>query len=362
MKKPSTSQWKPIALQESSLQDGCTPLRRSFILDSLSSEHDVPRLSDHEIKRKWRKQQIEHQRKFSRSIDTTWRLKQTEAWCGWLLKRSSKLLDKWRCRWFELRPVDATCSSEKFVVLHSCRSFETGTKTFNVTAIQRDPSLDSQAGAVLSLTVLGRRDLVLLAAPTPDIAAELELKISSQLQPATTNPGSASSPSVSSNSIRIRPDTTPSGSGRFGWRLDFLPQADCWRGWLLKRGRGPLASWQRRWFELRRRPPPAAAAAAGSLRSVELHYQPKRGGDCRPRPADEKRLEVAGVRREPGLDGPAGAVLSVDVPGRRGRTLLAAASAAEAEAVVRALGRRLRAADRPTPARPPPPARAFFSR
>jgi hypothetical protein len=230
---------------------------------------------------------------------------------------------------------------------------------------------------VLSLTVLGRKGRVLLAAPSQEIAAELERKISSRLQPAsiTTNLGSETTLSVSSNSERIRSYTTSSINGRFGWHLDFQPQADCWRGWLLKRGRGPLASWQRRWFELRRQPtPPAVAAAGGSRIVAALHYSAERRVDsdggpeqrrCRPAETRWKRLDVAAVRREPGLDGAAGAVLSVDVPGRRGRTLLAALSAAEAEELVRALEWRLlyqsaaaaaaSPTSRPSPPPPPPP-------
>jgi hypothetical protein len=147
--------------------------------------------------------------------------------------------------------------------------------------------------------------------------------------------------------------------------MAFLPQTDCWRGWLLKRSNAPIASWQPRWFELRRQPPPAAVAAAGRTPPgvAVLHYRARHHSDDRDphlRHAAgagvERRLEVAGVRREPGLDSAAGAVLSVDVPGR-GRTLLAAASAAEAEAAVRALARRLRAAATAGLA-PPAPARA----
>jgi hypothetical protein len=53
---------------------------------------------------------------------------------------------------------------------------------------------------------------------------------------------------------------------------------------------------------------------------------------------------VTSVRREPGLDCASGAALSVEAAGRGGRTLLMAASAAEAEAVVRLVERRLLAA------------------
>ena len=61
-------------------------------------------------------------------------------------------------------------------------------------------------------------------------------------------------------------------------------------------------------------------------------------------PAGDKRLEVTSVWRESGLDCTIGAALSVDVTGRGSRTLLMAKSAAEAEALVRLVERRLLAA------------------
>jgi hypothetical protein len=132
---------------------------------------------------------------------------------------------------------------------------------------------------------------------------------------------------------------------RFGWRLAYLPQTECWHGWLLKRSRGPLARWQRRWFELRRKPPPSLTMSKWSTRNVALihysHHPSRSTGDEQKHLDDYKWLEVTSIRREPALDCSSGAALSIDVAGRGGRTQLLAASTAEAEAVVQMVARRL---------------------
>jgi hypothetical protein len=180
--------------------------------------------------------------------------------------------------------------------------------------------------------------------------------------------GSAPTCAKQENAANCCVDQNPEPNSAFGWRRAFLPQTDCWRGWLLKRSRATIPSWQRRWFELRRQPPPAVVMAGGGSRGVAvLHYRRHHSEDRNPRlgqGADQrwKRMEVAAARREPALDGPAGAVLSVDVPGRRGRTLLAAATAADAEEMARALARRLRAAAATPPPPPPPPPRGIRGR
>ncbi len=252
------------------------------------------------------------------------------------------MLGKWECCWCELRPsLEGTCEYENS--LYYCSPRNHIFKRISVSAIRREPSLNSAGGLVLSLKVPERKGRVLIAAPSHDVQDELMRIISSRVQPPAlaldpkTEPADCGAASPKPDAIDALP---------FGWRTPFLPQIDCWSGWLLKRSRGPLASWKRRWFELCRQPPPAAVAAAGRTSNVALlQWEEPPSGHASPTgAAGQRRLEVAGVRREPGLDGPAGAVLSVEVPGRRGRTLLAAASPAEAEAAVRALARRLRTA------------------
>ena len=132
---------------------------------------------------------------------------------------------------------------------------------------------------------------------------------------------------------------------RFGWRLAYMPQTECWHGWLLKRSSGPIARWQRRWFELRRQPPPSLTMSKWSTKKVALihysHHQNRSTGDEQQHLDGYKWLEVTGVQREPALDCASGAALSIDTAGRGGRTQLMAASAAVAEAVVQMVARRL---------------------
>jgi hypothetical protein len=162
----------------------------------------------------------------------------------------------------------------------------------------------------------------------------------------------------------IDSDANASADSRpFGWRLSYLPQTECWNGWLLKRSRGTIARWQRRWFELRRQPPPFLTKSRGSTKYAAViyysHHQIQSETHCKEhRPAGHKRLDVIGVRREPSLDCASGAALSVDAAGRVGRILLMAASAAEAEAVVWLMERRLLAASCLTHA---PPAQLLVS-
>ena len=143
---------------------------------------------------------------------------------------------------------------------------------------------------------------------------------------------SCSDSDVSSADTLVTGTNTPSQETREK-RSIFGASHDCWCGWLHKRARGPFGSWQRRWFELRRQPSFRAAAAAAP--STPLFYYGSTAG------GGPRRLEVTGARREAGLDSAAGAVLSVEAAGRRGRTLLAAGSVAEAERIVRELTLRL---------------------
>jgi hypothetical protein len=85
---------------------------------------------------------------------------------------------KWECCWFELRPSmpDGTKVAENCVHYYSSRHRDF--KSFAISAIQREPSLDSAAGLVLSLHVPAHKGRLLLAAPSHDVLAELERIIS----------------------------------------------------------------------------------------------------------------------------------------------------------------------------------------
>ena len=117
-----------------------------------------------------------------------------------------------------------------------------------------------------------------------------------------------------------------------------------WRGWLFKRSRGPLGTWRRRWFEMRRLQSVFTGSLTGdtdSIQSVALYYyRPSRcSGEGSTRP---QKLDVVDAFRDEAMDCSVGAVLSVQVAGRQGRTLLAAESAADASRLLQMLDERLK--------------------
>jgi hypothetical protein len=66
-----------------------------------------------------------------------------------------------------------------------------------------------------------------------------------------------------------------------------------WSGWLLKRSRGPLGSWQSRWFELRKYITAGLNDDKNNFSAVLIYRSDDKG---------ERQLLVDDVRREPHLD------------------------------------------------------------
>ena len=297
-----------------------------------------------ELKRIWSQKQTLCQQGRKQIFDSSWNIKQTDSWCGWLLMRRYGPFAKWKSGWLEL---GLESDSDRRALLHFYPSNRNpdnkDIRILHVRSIQRRPELDSHAAFVVSIGVVGWYGTTLLASASDSAINELERKISHKLCP-SGNTSLDVSPSLTlaardrANLFEDPATRTVPQESAFPNTFVRVPsrdsQNDCWCGWLLKRTRGPFGSWRRRWFELRRQPS-SLPSAARSKRGTPLFYYAWAGG------LGPRRLEVTGARREAGLDCAAGAVLSVEAAGRRGRTLLAAGSAAEAERIVRELTLRL---------------------
>jgi hypothetical protein len=320
-----------------------------------------------ESRRSWRQRQILCQSNFSRGIDSSWRIRQTDSWCGWLLKREHGVFETWKCYWFELRPrsKEGSCPSARLNYHRPTSKLASkGTKTLLIISVLRRPELDSAGGFVIAARVAGRRSSIFLAAETQEAATDLENMLSRRLcrSGLTDSPNPATKEEISAVSPRSSSETgTGTDSSPTNSRVDpaDLPslwnaQNAWWCGFLLKLGRGPMGTWQRRWFELRWLPSSSNAPNTQPVSTPLFYYSPTAGD--RPR-----RLEVTSARREPdarcGAAGAAFAVLSVVVAGRRGRMLLAARTSGDAEQFLQQLAWRLSGGGA-CPQPPPPPPRA----
>jgi hypothetical protein len=104
-----------------------------------------------------------------------------------------------------------------------------------------------------------------------------------------------------------------------------------WSGWLLKRSRGPLGSWQSRWFELRKHTSHDENNFE-AFRSAALIYRSEKG---------ERQLSVDDVRREIHLDSGLRTAFSVCVtedtaksPGKAGGGWMQLMAATDLDAVM----------------------------
>ncbi len=139
------------------------------------------------VKKKWRYQQILIQKKFSLTINSTWRKVQiTCLWCGVLRKRASHILGIWQARWFELRrePVSPDLSQKFRAVLQYESRGSSGSKaTKKLVLLDARSDAYSEDRTCVSVAIAGRTGRMLLAAASERAAGELLSHIAAILRP-----------------------------------------------------------------------------------------------------------------------------------------------------------------------------------
>ena len=141
-----------------------------------SKDANAAMASPAEVKQKWRKEQIDNQRKMVLAIDSTWRIAQIQcAWCGWLSKRSRALCSQWQPRWFELR---RELDPRTRAVLQYQGS-DGALKRLSIVAARRDGRCEETGWAQISVAVSERLHRVLLSASSAHIVDALLSRIAS---------------------------------------------------------------------------------------------------------------------------------------------------------------------------------------
>ena len=218
------------------------------------NESKEVKTSADEVKRRWRGNQIILQMKNNRPVESSWRIRQTDSWCGWLLARKSFPQGKWERRWFEIRPApldnDMSC-----VVLHyyhvDKKAKQLETRTVIVTSITRISDLDSTANCFFSITTMAQNDINYLGTRSSVIGNDFEKTVLRRLQRKPTHQAKQMFPQNADVSTYTDANNTEFSSihasedfGQNGRPCFQIERAGSWSGSMLQHGRSRFASWR----------------------------------------------------------------------------------------------------------------------
>jgi hypothetical protein len=218
------------------------------------NESKEVKTSADEVKRRWRGNQIILQMKNNRPVESSWRIRQTDSWCGWLLARKSFPQGKWERRWFEMRPApldnDMSC-----IVLHyyhvDKKAKQLETKALIVTSITRISDLDSIANCVFAITTMAQNDINYLGTQSSVIGNDFEKIVLRRLQRKSTQQAKQIFPQKADMSTHT--DTTSTEISFVDASEDFgqngrprfqIERAGSWGGSMLEHGCSRFLSWR----------------------------------------------------------------------------------------------------------------------